>query len=762
MTDTNILLFIPKHELEFNKNVDDFIRMVEAAPNPNAKMDYGSHYWTKIGNFTRMGVNSRVKDKETWLDDSIIKFAKAYIKYQTIKSGASMYAHFYALRAIEAIFQKRGDKIDIARLLPRDFDHAAQEAKTIMGEGATYQTGMKLNALRLFLIEHKMMKPFEWKNPFNKPKDKKDLTGEAGQAYREDKMPDENSIMAMATIFAKKETDLSARDIFTTSTFSLMMSAPERGSEPLYLKTDCLDIRQIKKSSNDCKVNPEAIIEQDDGTELLLDEDDTSPEDSQLNKEQIGIRWFSGKGYGHENKWIPDVMNPVVKTAIKRLQKQSEQARAFAKMLEESDEFPRHPLCPKVDEDKPLTKKQAVAALGLDTSKLTDKQADTSGNQLLRRKGIDRVDFTVTLRNLNKIVRQNLPEKWPYVPFKKGRDKVKLKWSEALYAGFSNQFDKNRGTIFTELWMPNITTLNEDLKPTMKKNRSTGEIAAGNLSIFARHGLKNLELRSHQPRHLLDTMASINGMSDTLRSKWAGRADPKHNRYYDNTDEQEYNQDWLEEETARDLAAIDDVKDLFKVQIAKGNSRSLQEHNTLTSLAIHITEFGECKQSYIDQPCMKHRDCVNCNEHICVKGNKERLTRLEEKYKKEKLLLKGDKKAVDEGVRGAEQWYKRRLLTVVRCEQLMEWLKSDEVKDGDRIKLADVDDISHLDRALEANGKKKMPKIENYRRKTMAKKGEVAVELISVKQLLSTNDLLTSQSDDGDDSMFNGFMLDDF
>ncbi|WP_024606474.1 MULTISPECIES: hypothetical protein [unclassified Pseudoalteromonas] len=761
MADNNVLLFIPRHELEFETNVDDFIRLVEAAPNPNDKIDYNSYYWPKIGNFTRMGVNSRVKDKETWLDDSIIKFAKAYIKYQAIKSGTSMYAHFYALRAIEAVFQKRGEKVDIARLLPRDFDYAAQEAKRNMAEGAAYQAGMKLNALRAFLIEHQMMKPFEWKNPFNKPKGKKDQTGEVGQAYRESKMPDENSIMAMATIFAKKETDLSARDIFTTSTFSLMMSAPERGSEPLYLKADCLDIRQIKKSSNDYKVNPEAIIEQDDATELLFDEDDVSTEDSQLNKEQIGIRWFSGKGYGHENKWIPDVMNPVVKTAIKRLQKQSEKARAFAKMLEESDEFPRHPLCPKVDEDKPLTKNQAVAALGLDTSKFTDKQTATSGNQILRRKGIERVDFAVTLRDLNKIVRQNLPDEWPYVPFKKGKGKVRLKWSEALYAGFSNQFDKRRSTIFTELWMPDITTLNEDLKPTLKKNRSTGEIAVGNLSIFGRHGLKNLELRSHQPRHLLDTMASVNGMSDTLRSKWAGRADPKHNRYYDHTDEQEYNRDWLEEEIAGNLAAIDDVKNLFKVQIAKGNSRSLQEHNTLTSLAIHITEFGECKQSYIDQPCMKHRDCVNCNEQICVKGNKENLTRLEDKYKKEKLLLKGDKKAVDEGVRGAEQWYQRRLRTVVRCEELIKWLKREDVKDGDRIKLADLDDISHLDRALEANGKKRIPKIENYKRKKLAHRGEVAVELISVKQLLANNNLLDPQGDD-DDSIFNGFILDDF
>jgi hypothetical protein len=757
MSDSNILLFIPKHELEFEKNIEDFIRVVEAAPNPNDKMDYGSYYWDKLGNFTKMGVNSRKKDKSTWLDDSIIRFAKAYIKYQAVKSGASMYAHFYALRALEASFTLRGEKVDITKLLPRDFDQAAQEAKNRMAEGATYQAGMKLNAMRKFLVEHKMIKPFEWKNPFTKPKDKKELTGDAGQAYREGKMPDENSIMAMAAIFAKNESDLTPRDIFTTSTFSLMMSAPERGSEPLYLKADCLDIRVVKKLQDEVKGDSNTTIKQVDGADLLLT-DEASNDDAQSDHEQIGIRWFSGKGYGHENKWIPDVMNPVVKAAVERLKEQSKLAREFAKKLEESDDFPRHPLCPKVDEDQPLTKEQAVAALGLDTSLLMHKQAATSGNQLLRRKRIDRVDYAVTLRELNKIIRGNLPDGWPYVPFKKG--KTQLKWSEALYAGFSNQFSASKGTIFTELWMPNITTLNEDLKPTIKKNRATCEISTGNLSIFARHGYKGLELRSHQPRHLLDTLASVNGMSDTLRSKWAGRADPKHNRYYDHTDEQEYNHDWLEHESKGELTLTDDTRSLFKIQIAKGDIRSLQEHNTKTSLAIHITEFGECKHSYIGEPCMKHRDCLNCNELVCTKGNDDRLQRLKDTLKKERLLLSGDERAVSEGVKGADQWHQRRLNTVKRCESLIVWLTSDEVKDGDMIKLSDAENVTHLDRALEANGRKRMPKIENYRRMKAIVANNVPVEFVSVNELLAPADSGVPGNDD-DDLTYNDFILDD-
>lgn len=736
MTKDNVLLFIPKHEYEHSKNVVAFIELVSAAPEPNEEMEYQSYYWPKIGNFTKLGVGSKNREAEKRLHQSIVPFAKAYIKYQQIKSGTSMYAHFYAIRAIEAACLKVYPSINIEKLLPRDFDQAAQEAKNNLGEGAAYQAGMKLNNLRTFLIEHKMIKPFDWKNPFSKPKDKKDQTGEAGQAYREGKMPDEDAIMAIAEIFSKDVILLSPRDIFTTSTFSLLMSAPERGSEPFYLKADCLDIRRKKNGSKSDDQNNKTVP-QSDGSELLISDKEENDEANIRAEEQIGVRWFSGKGYGHENKWIPSVMNPVVKIAVSRLQELSEGARAFATLLEESDGFPRHPLCPNVGENELLTKAQAIAALGLDTSHLDKKQTQTSGNQLLRKKGIERKDYVVTLKDLNKIIRKNLPDGWPYIPFKKGKGRVKVKWSESLYAAFSNQFDKAKATIYTELWMPNITTLNEDLKPTKKKNRKTGEISSGTQSVFARHGIEGVQLRSHQPRHLLDTIAAVNGMSDTLRSKWAGRADPKHNRYYDHTSEEEYNHDWLEEESSQDIVKSDELKALFKVQIAKGDSRSLQEYNTLTSLAIHVTEFGECKQSYIDQPCLKHRDCINCNEHICIAGNEEKLARLEGKLKRERILLKGDQKAVDENVNGALQWLQRRQLTIMRCEELIKWLKSPDVKGGDRIKLAEVDDISHLDRALEANGKKRLPKIENFQRK-LAEQGEIsAVELITVEELLS-------------------------
>lgn len=714
MNEATLLIFTPKHELDFKSNLTDFIETVCNVPIFGIAHDYESYHWPKIGNFTKFGVSSRDRSSANLLHESIIPFAKAYIKYQYIRSGASMYAHFYALRALECACLEVYGTVDITKLLPKDFDIAAQKAKENMQDGATYQATTKLNKLRNFLIENKMMKPFDWKIPFSKPKDRKDLTGIEGQNYREDKLPDEDAIMAMAAIFSKDVKDLSPRDIFTTSTFSLLMAAPERGSEPFFLRVDCMT---IQAHENNHHSSSELVIAQENDSELLVNEKEYETELTKDNHEQIGVKWFAQKGYGHELKSIPSVMNPVVKEAIERLKKISEPARKFAKLLEESNDFPRHALCPNVSEEQLLTKEQVLAAFGFDKSLMSNKELQKSGNAFLKSKDISQEDYKVSLQDLNTIIRKELPKGFPYIPFKKGNGFVKLKWSEALYTCYVNQFHKEKGTRFTKLWMPNITTLNEDLKPTKKENRTKGGLSKNNLSVFQRHNFNNIELRSHQPRHLLNTIASTNGMSEAIRAKWSGRADPKQNRAYDHTTEEEYNKDWHAAQSGQDLVNVEELGSLFKVQIASGDARSLQEYNTKTSLSIHMTEFGECLHSYIDEPCMKYRDCSNCNELVCTKGDEVRLLRLKDKLKKERILLVGDKKAVDENVNGARQWYERRFLTVERLSELIETLEDPKIPDGSRVKLANIEDVSHLDRALEANGKKRLPKIKNYARK---------------------------------------------
>ncbi|MFC1234826.1 integrase [Vibrio sp. F74] len=732
---SNVFTFTPQHELEHEKNLQEFIEQSRKLPPLNDKYDYDSNYWAGVGNFTNFGVSNQDRDPANVFDASLLPFAKAYVVYgKSSKAGLSV--KFYALKAINVVCVKQYGFVDITKLTIGDFDQASQIARESIGAGAAYQAGRGLNNLLKFLIENKMVSPFTWKSPIKKPAD--NATGDEADEHRQKKMPDENALMALAKISAEKTEDLSPRDVFTTSTMTLLFSAPARGSEPLYLSADCLHSEEMKAN----RAMELGLAKED--IELLLqkqpsDGSDDTPSRFNYDDEITlkGLRWYSGKSYGHENKWLPTVMIDSVTTAVERLKAQSADARAFAKMLEESPDFPRHPLCPDVPEEQLLTKNEVALALGLDLS-VYEKGQKLNGavNPLLKRKGIERKDYVVRLRDLSKIVRSELPKGFPYVPFAKGEGKVKVKWSDSLFAGFANRFSSQKATIYTELTIPTINTLNEDLAPTKKKNRKTGELLTGTFSIFQRWDFGDLSLTSHQLRHMLDTMAAVNGMDGEMRAKWAMRSDPKHNRYYNHTTHEEYGSDFIEDRE-NELATQEQASST-QIQIQVATPRTIQELNTKASLTAHTTEFGMCVTSYLSEPCTKYRDCVNCNEHVCIKGDDGKCERIRQRLAREQKLLKQDKKAVDDGVQGAEQWYQRRKLTTERCEQLLEMMENPNIEDGALIKLANVEDVTQLDRALEANGKKRLPEIVNFKR----------VQSVSVEALIGKADVELPEMDD--------------
>lgn len=720
---SDLIIFTPKDEKERSANFSDFITFVkENYPLLNEKIDYESYYWPKVGNFTKTGISNQDRAESNRLHKSIIPFAKAYVTYTKSHNSAKNTNQLYALRAIEAACIKAHGKVDMPSLKPSDFDRAAQVARENMGEGAAYQAGTHLKKLHTFLIDKKIIEPFLWKSPIKKPKEMGGV-GDDADKRREQKMPDENALMALAAIFAQKNQDLTPRDIFTTSTMALLMCAPERGSEPIYLKSDCLDkVPMTVERAIECGYTIKelnAVVQaRIDARKDMESGGDSKDELVSLESgdtiELYALKWFSGKGYGHANKWIPSAMMDTAAKAVERLLEQSRTVRDFAKKLEETRNFPRHELCPDVNEEKLLTKEEAVNALGLDMSLLSKRQCQVSGNQLLKKIGIEYNDFQVNLSDLNKIIRSRLPKGFPYIPFKNGQDLVKVKWSESLYAQFANALHARKSTILTEFVIPTINTLNEDLAPTKKKNRSTGTLASGNLSIFERWDYSNLNMTSHQARHMLDTIADVNGMDGEVRAKWAQRADPKHNRFYEHATHEEYGEDFIANREKQ--IAMKDKSNEIDIQWHVATPRTIQELNTKASLTAHIGEMGICEHSYLSEPCYMFRDCINCPSLICEKGNKKHRDKLQVKLKREEKLFQKDKRAIENEVNGAIQWFKRREVTVDRCKQLLTLMDNTDIEDGALIRLADVEGVSALDRALDANNKKRLPKITNYKR----------------------------------------------
>lgn len=151
-----------------------------------------------------------------------------------------------------------------------------------------------------------------------------------------------------------------------------------------------------------------------------------------------------------------------------------------------------------------------------------------------------------------------------------------MKWSEALFGCFANQFHSEKLTICSELWMPHIDTLNEDLSPTKKTLRGKEELSNVK-SVFQRWGYGDYSISSHQFRHLLNTIANTNGMDSLLLAKWSGRADVKQNRIYDHTSVEERNYALVEMQ--RNEVSSHESDSTFNFQIA--TPRTLQELNTV-------------------------------------------------------------------------------------------------------------------------------------------------------------------------------------
>lgn len=692
----NLVHFLSDDSKTPKQNIDNFIVFSKKLSELNEDITFEENYWKGEVNFVKVGVSSKNRDPENVLHDSILNFAKAYVKYQKINSKLKTQDTILAVRAIEQVCISKYGLVDLTKLIIADFDLAAEKVKANYTASSAYTVGRHLNILLDFIKKLKIVDLPNWKNPIKKPADKSIVLDEVSEDHRSSKLPDENAIFALADIFSRKESELSDRDIFITSAVSLLLSAPERASELFFLKSDCVYEEEVPLSS---KSNL-ALMDADSKNEMVL-----------------GIRWYAQKNYGYDIKYIPSVMTSTVKLAIARLKKLSERPRRFAYLLEKSKRFPRHDLCPDVSDDQLLTRNEALLAMGFDISIYENSQhLSNSGIKFLRTRKIPIKDYAVCLNDLNIILRNRLPKGFPFIPFKTGNG-LKLKWSEALFCCFTNHFHSEKLTICSELWMPHIDTLNEDLSPTKKNLRGKDQLSNVQ-SIFQRWGGGDYSVSSHQFRHLLNTIANTNGMDSLLLAKWSGRADVKQNRVYDHTSVEERNYALVEMQ--RNEVSLHESDSTFNFQIA--TPRTLQELNTRTTLTMHTTEFGLCTHSYIDEPCLKYRNCLNCTEHVCIKGDKEKTKRLQDRLKKEKILWQKDKHAVEKNVTGAKVWLETRELTIQRCEQMVALLNDPNIEDGTPLSLPATEERSHLDLAYQKAGRKRLSVIENQQRNSLARK----------------------------------------
>ena len=283
-------------------------------------------------------------------------------------------------------------------------------------------------------------------------------------------------------------------------------------------------------------------------------------------------------------------------------------------------------------------------------------------------------------------VLERLPRDYPWFDAGKG-----IKYSNALCALNKNQFHGNRSCLPVELHKPDASFFNNDLSPRASLGSTSHQ------SIFDRYGYRSgdgdrLKLTSHQARHLLNTIAQRGGLSNLELAKWSGRADVKQNRVYNHMSERELVS--LAEQ-------IDPSKALFGPigEVEKNFPVTSLEFNALETAAVHVTEFGYCVHDYVMSPCEKYRDCLNCTEHVCIKGSSENLARIKYRLKNSELLYLKAQEAIKQGDISADRWYQYHEKTVTRLRELVSILERSDIQDGAQIKLRG-NDFSQLRRVI--------------------------------------------------------------
>lgn len=680
-----VIHFSPKSTLEVEDNLVEFIRVCrDELTVLGSDLCWDSFRWRHVCQFTKLGTPRQLneaKGKERQLDPAIVDLAKAYVRYEAGIKGLQVTRasrSVSAFRILETVLLKIHGKATPAGIDLVVLDQCAQLIREYYKPDSAYYTGQKLSTIANFLSENRLIPNdlSSWNSPIASAVNRQKQIGIEAEIERSKKMPDSRALTALAEIFSHNFNPCDSahhKDIYTTSVSAMLLAAPSRGQEVHDLPAD-LEVEKVDKNGD----------------------------------VQYGFRFFSGKGFGADIKWIPQVMVPVVKLAVLRLKEITAGPRKLALYIEQQLEakkrdpnislhFYRHPNCPDVADDEPLTVAQVIQALGLKNVESLQRQ------RLSIRPGV------YTLDSLWSMILAKLPEGFPWLGKKK-----RVKYSEALFCMYAHQLHGRITTSPLILWAPTLPIYNADVT-TVKEQQS----------IFRRYGYLDefgepYRITSHQFRHYLNTLAQQGNMTAEEIAKWSGRADIKQNSVYNH--ETEF------ERVDRAKQALQRGDGSLAV-IGSSRSKQTQENSSSTEQRIvhwnvtlkpkpvscsdldmvprganHMTLWGVCEHDFLFSPCEKFGDCLNCNEHHCIKtagkDDKERLARVKELLSEVEKEYESAQAAFEAGYPGAEQWHRSQSQYRDRLRQLVCILEDDLVPDGAIVRLTGGNNQTHLHRVL--------------------------------------------------------------
>lgn len=519
---------------------------------------------------------------------------------------------------------------DPCRLSLDHFHQAAVAAKKVQSPSTVYGTGKKLTEIADWVDRFGIGRArLDLKNPIKRPEGTEGRLDTEARKRREEKLPTEASLDALATLANLVTEDV---DVLRMRVIELLVCGGWRINELLSLPADCEVEERAYRDG-------EAVLD-DRGQPVV----------------RYAIRYWGEKGAPPAPKWIPSPLVDVARRAVADIRRITQPTRDAAAFIA------RHPwgvLAPDLDAGDPNGR------IGTSTIAKLLGLAEQGGLQWLRAWKVpllqDGRAFYAKRGDIAAAIRGDAPEMPSASP---------LKLEEHLFLIPTNFTHPERAII------PGSVRFLTD-------GMVSGFIAGkpGAPSAFERFGMAEddgspIRMNSHQFRHWLNTLAQAGGMSQMEIARWSGRKDVRQNSAYDHVSGAELAAKVRKLVEKGDIRGpLADVHDRLPPQ----DRAVFREVQIATA---HVTEIGMCLHDWSLLPCAKHGDCAGCGEHVVVKGDGRQLEAAERMLDETKALLEVSFDEALEGTYGAPRWVAAHQRTVAGLEAIVAVHRDDSIPDG--------------------------------------------------------------------------------
>lgn len=564
-----------------------------------------------------------------------IDFAKSYfLNYLVCRGSQQIFRPLLPLRVLERALVNVKHSSNVEKIDARVMSVSITLLCDRYGEQTAYQAACELELIvKLLNSKRLLIKPFQWANPIPCPKIASRLGPEA-EIRRQEKLPSDAAVLAMPQCFHRA---VFPGDIVLTSIMAIMTFLPVRISEVLALRYDC---------EYECVADGEL---------------------------SYGLRWWPRKGADPMIKWVPPYAIDIIKLAISRVKEVCAPAREVAKWYEDVNNGIYIP-----DNLNHLRRNRVLS--------VSEIQQINGGDRNIRRwlrqflgSGQIRQTTLVTAADMSRYIRASLPVGFPKIT---GGD---LNFSEALFVLRKDEIGLQRGIVGFLVEEVGMNQIHDRL----------GNSNILPLSIFHRMGFTEpngdpIRVHTHQFRHRLQTVQLLGGGSQLDAARWAGRKNVSGNNSYDHVSPTQL-LDSLKSVT-ENAGGI--FENLSKLPI----NSPIKPHDIVSKMyaTAHLTEIGVCFHDFAALPCLKYLDCINCNEHVCVKGDLVRLKRLTAMLDMEEEMLKTAQEAAKDAFYGADRWIEQKIRTIDRLKDVIRAVTDPALKDGALVSVWNAKEVQPL------------------------------------------------------------------